>query len=246
MPLTKLQRAKLRGRARAMRAIKKRGYRPRLNRNLIVYGMPRSQLVRMVYTDQIRLDPGEGGTPASFVFRANSVYDPQYTTYSPSTGGRNGQCLFHDTYAEIYQHFKVVGSKISLICANDYSETNSTMGNLVSCVVNNVPTAYTSYNEATEAKGCKYIQVHEKRTSKLKQTYSAKDFHNKVDVKDNEDLQGNLVASGGTTLDNPTAQAYYVINAFPLYFGQNSYPTCINVRIEYLTLVYDMRKMQGS
>jgi len=218
----------------------------KLTRNLVVYGMPRSQLVRLVYTDQIRLDPATGGVPASFAFRANSVYDPQYTSTTGSTGGRNGQPLFHDQYADVYSKFKVVGSKISLICANDYSETTNTMGNLVTCVVNNVPTAYASYNEATEAKGCKYVQVHEKKTSKLKCSYSAKKFHNKVDVKDNGDLEGNMVAGQGLPTDNPNAQAYYVINAFPLYFGQNSYSACINVRIEYLTLVYDMRKMSGS
>lgn len=221
---------------------KKRMAKPRISRNLVVYGMPRSQLVRMVYTEQVRIDPGAGGVPGSCVFRANSVYDPYRSLNGVLQTGH--QPLFHDQYSAIYDHYKVVGSKISILSANDYSDQNNVMGNLLTCVVNNDPSAYSSYTEATEAKGVKYVQVHERRTSKLKNTYSAKNFHNKVDVKDNEDLQGILGNTGVGS--NPSSEAYYVIQAFPLYAGSNTYPICANVRIEYLTLVYDMKKIQGS
>lgn len=206
-------------------------------RNIISYGFPRCQLVRMVYFQQVRLDPA--GTPATHVFRANSIYDPDYT----NTGGH--QPMFHDQYAAVYNKYKVVSSRIDITGANDYSDQANVMGNLVTCVVNNTTTAYQSITEACEAKGSVYRQCHERRPMRrLTNTFSAKKFFCLANIKDADDIDGLM----GNTLvgSNPVQQAYYVVQAYPLYQGQNTYPACLNIRISYNVLVYDIIKQPGS
>lgn len=213
-----------------------RGTLMKVPRNLISYGFPRCQLVRMTYFTQIRLDPT--GTPATHVFSANSVYDPDYTL----TGH---QPLYHDQYSQVYNKYKVVSSKISITGANDYSDQANVMGNLVVCIVNNTTTAYQSITEACEAKGSKYRQCHERRPMrKLTQTFSAKKFFCLSNIKDNDTIEGLL----GDTLvgSSPQQRSYFVIQAYPLYQAQNTYPACLNIRLSYNVLVYDIKKIAGS
>lgn len=216
---------------------KKGNFRMLPKRSMISYGFPKCQLVRMTYFEQIRLDPGIGGIAAPYVFRANSVYDPNHTA-----GGH--QPMFHDQYSAVYNHYKVAGSKITITGTNDYSDQNNSMGNLITVVTNNESTGYTSITEACEAKGAKYRQCQEKRPFKLVHKFSATKFFCKNNLKDCTELHGRLGDTGVGT--NPGEQAYFVINAFPLYSGQNSYPACLNVRIDYLVLVYDIKKMSTS
>lgn len=200
------------------------------------------QLVRMKYACQIRLDPTGPGIPAFHVFRANSVHDPDYTGIS---GTPNHQPMFHDQYADIYANYKVVGSKLSVVAANDYSINANTMGNLLTCTVTNDPSvSLGKYSEVVEGKGTRYVQVHEKRTSKLTSKYSAKKFHTIKDVKDAVELQGILGDSGVGT--NPAQPAYFLLAAYPLYYAQDSYPICLNVLIEYITLVYNHKRVGES
>lgn len=208
----------------------------KMPKSLIAYGFPRCQLVRMVYFAQVRLDPD--GTPATHVFSANSVYDPDYT----QTGH---QPMYHDQYAAVYNKYKVVSSKIQITGANDYSDQANVMGNLITCVVNNTTTAYQSITEACEAKGARYSQCHERRPMKrLTSTFSAKKFFCLTNIKDADDIDGIL----GDTLvgSSPAQRAYFVVQAFPLYQAQNTYPACLNIRISYNVLVYDLKKQAGS
>lgn len=202
----------------------------------ISYGFPRVQMVRMTYFEQIRIDPA--GSPAHYVFRANSVFDPNYT-------GIGHQPMYHDQYAEVYLHYKVVSSKIDITGTNDYSDQNNSMGNLITCIVNQEPATYSSITEACESKGAKYRQCQERRPMKLSATFSAKKFFSIENVKDNYSIQGGL-GNALPTGYNPTKIAYFVIGAHPLYAGQNSYPACLNIRISYNVLVYDIKKMSGS
>lgn len=223
--------------ARARKRMRQAGFKLQPRRSIISYGFPRCQLVRMVYFQQIQLDPA--GTPATHVFRANSIYDPDYT----NTGGHRP--LYASQYDAVYNKYKVVSSRIDITGANDYSDQNNVMGNLVVCTLSHTTSAYTSITEACEAKGAKYRQCHERRPMrKLTNTFSAKKFFCLSSVKDADEIDGNM---GGTlTGSNPNQQAYYVIQAYPLYQAQNTYPACLNIRLSYYVLLYDMVKVAGS
>lgn len=230
-------RRKPRGQYKKKKTYRDASTQTRMPRSMISYGFPRCQLVRLTYFQQIQLDPA--GTPATHVFRANSIYDPDYT----NTGGHRP--LYSSQYDAVYEKYKVVSSKIFITGANDYSDQNNVMGNLVVCSLNNTTSAYTSITEACESKGAKYRTCHERRPmNRLTKTFSAKKFFCITNVKDADDLDGNM---GGTlTGSNPNQQAYFVIQAYPLYQAQNTYPACLNIRISYNVLVYDMKKVSGS
>lgn len=202
---------------------------------LISYGFPRCQLVRMVYFAQIRIDPA--GTPGFHIFRANSVHDPDYTA-----GGH--QPMYHDQYAAVYRKYKVVSSKIQVTGTNDYSDQANTMGNLIVVMPSLSPTTYGSITEACESKGVRYTQCQERRPCKVTNTFSAKKFLSLSNVKDASELEGDLADI--SVSGNPTKPVYFVIGAYPLYQAQNSYPACLNVRIQYNALVYDLKDQSGS
>lgn len=226
--------------AKRRKIAKKNAMRPvKVQRNIISYGFPRCQLVRMVYFQQIRLDPA--GTPATHVFSANSIYDPDHT----NVGHTGHRPFYASQYDSVYTKYKVVSSKISITGANDYSDQANVMGNLVVCALSHTDSAYSSITEACEAKGAKYRQCHERRPMrKLTNTFSAKKFFCITNIKDADDIDGLM---GGTlTGSSPVQRAYYVIQAYPLYEAQNTYPACLNIRISYNVLVYDLKKVAGS
>lgn len=226
-------------RKKAKAMAKRNNYKP--STNLLVYGMPRSQLVRMTFATQIRIDPTGPGVPAFHVFQANSIHKPDYSSVSPAYH----QPMYHDQYEAVYANYKVFGSKITITGANDYSDNNNSMGNLVACQLTNDPTTSLGrYSDVIESKGTKYRQCQERRPFKLTNNYSAKKFHAIADVKDAIELQGIMgnIATG----TNPAQGAYYVLSAHPLYYGQDSYPACLNVRIDYIALVYNHKRVAGS
>lgn len=221
----------------AMAKRTRKGYAP------LVYGIPTYQLVKMKYACQIRIDPYGPGLPSFHVFRANSIHDPDYTGI---TGTPNHQPMFHDQYAQIYANYKVVGSKISITGANDYSDNANSMGNLITCSLTNEPsTSLSKYSEVIESKGTSYTLCQERTGScYLQKKYSAKKFHAIKDVKDAIELQGIMGDSGVGT--NPAQQAYFVLAAYPLFAGQDSYPACLNIQIDYLCLVYNHKRVAES
>lgn len=218
-------------------ALRKKGYAP------LVYGIPTFQTVKMKYACQIRIDPYGPGLPSFHVFRANSVHDPDYTGIS---GTPNHQPMFHDQYAQIYANYKVIGSKITILGTNDYSDNANTMGNLITCTLANVPsTTLSKYSEVIESKGTRYAVCQERTgPAKLVCKYSAKKFHAIKDVKDAIELQGIMGDSG--IGQNPAQEAYFVLAAYPLFAGQDSYPACLNIQIDYICLVYNHKRVEES
>ncbi len=63
-------------------------------------------MVKLRYVDTISIDPGAAAT-ISHVFRANSIFDPDLT-------GTGHQPLLHDTYALLYERYRVVSSKLTV------------------------------------------------------------------------------------------------------------------------------------
>lgn len=68
-------------------------------------GFPRTTMVKLRYVDSCDLDPG-AGTVAQHVFSANSCFDPNVT-------GFGHQPMNFDEWSSLYNHYVVVGSKIT-------------------------------------------------------------------------------------------------------------------------------------
>lgn len=69
--------------------------------------LPKTLKVKMVYSDYPSLNIGAGGAPATHVYRASDLYDPDLT-------GVGGQPRGFDQLMTLYDHFVVIGSKITV------------------------------------------------------------------------------------------------------------------------------------
>lgn len=104
---------------------KKRNYRRRNRRRLPpIGGNPSSKLVRFRYTDQFSLNPGIGAI-SSWVFRANDLFDPNL-----SGGGH--QPYGFDQQMTYYDHFKVIGSRITIRPVSWYTSAD---GGIMGCLL---------------------------------------------------------------------------------------------------------------
>ena len=70
-------------------------------------GFSDGQIVKMRYVEEFELNPGLGSV-ASYVFRANGLYDPNYT-------GAGHQPYGFDQWMTYYNQFTVLGSKMKAI-----------------------------------------------------------------------------------------------------------------------------------
>lgn len=71
-----------------------------------IFGFPNSIITKLRYCTVTTLT-GTGGARALNAFAANGIYDPDIT-------GVGHQPMYRDTYASIYNHYKVLGSKITV------------------------------------------------------------------------------------------------------------------------------------
>lgn len=74
-----------------------------------IFGFPNSIITKLRYCTYLDLT-GTGGVVQANIFAANGIFDPDI-----SGGGH--QPLYRDTYAGIYNHYTVIGSKITVTYA---------------------------------------------------------------------------------------------------------------------------------
>lgn len=91
------------GRARYAAAMRRR----RIRRPLPMAGFPARKVVRMRYATRVNLNPGADGVPVVRGFLANGMFDPD-----TALGGH--QPMGFDQWMAIYNHFTVLGSKITV------------------------------------------------------------------------------------------------------------------------------------
>lgn len=114
-----------------------RGPASRFYRHLALGGFPTRKTVALRYVEDFSLNPGDASTVVQ-VFRANSLYDPNYT-------GGGHQPMFFDNYSNLYGKYKVNYATISFRCT-DQQITNVSFSNQV----NGTTTSDTSYFAANE------------------------------------------------------------------------------------------------
>lgn len=106
-------------------------------------GFPMSKTVKMKYVTTFRLSPSLADN-ADYFFRANSIFDPNYT-------GVGHQPYTHDTWASIYNHYKVLGCSIKL---QGTPTTNTPV--ILGCRLSDDVTAEQDIDSLMESNGCKF------------------------------------------------------------------------------------------
>lgn len=74
-------------------------------------GVSRSKKVNLRYCDEISINPAVSGIPTRHVFRANSLFDPDFT-------GTGHQPLGYDQWGVFYNKYTVIGSSITIEAFN--------------------------------------------------------------------------------------------------------------------------------
>ncbi len=150
----------------------------------------------MRYNDQNNIT-SSSGLLGKFVFSANSIYDP-------STTGTGHQPMGHDTWATLYNHYVVLGSRIMV----QVIPSDPAAPSLIGIYLNEDPTLeYTNSSSLIEAKKgtWKTIIPSITRPQTVTSKFSARKYFNVTDVKDNQ----NRI--GGTMGSNPTENASFIV-----------------------------------
>lgn len=202
------------------------------------YRLPRavnptkSKLVRLKYCELIALNPGLG-TLAYHNFSANGCFDP-------NVSGTGHQPLGFDQYMVFYDHYTVIGSKITI--KGQAEDTTSEM--LVGIFLND-DTAFlpTTGQHACELPGSRYTLVSEKDNGEntswsLTRRYSTRKQDSSRAPLSNPDLKGSAAS-------NPAEQTYFTVWAAPVgaadLAGVNVW-----VHIEYLIIFHEPKDLAQS
>lgn len=195
---------------------------------------PASKIVKLRYVDQIEIDPAIS-VVATHLFRANSIFDPDYT-------GIGHQPLGHDQWINFYDHYNVIGSKITVNFMT--TGTDPTLDALVCGVLlKDSSGSITSPTTIMEQSNSGYKVVTNANANQgvtVRKGYSAKKFFDLKDVKDNRNLVG---ASFGA---NPTEDAYFHVYAAPISVGINPGKVRCTVTIEYICQFTERKTLLAS
>lgn len=168
------------------------------------------------YSEQVSINPAAGLAQA-YVFSANGIYDPNIT-------GGGAQCRGFDQIMPLYDHYHVIGSKISVatVSANDS----------IVCGINvrDDATASGSLRDYTEARGSNTVYGVSAPNDVLQLTnnYSEKKFFGYPVT--------NASTYKGTASSNPADQAYYHLFLSALSTTVDLANTSFLVTIDYIVL----------
>lgn len=177
-----------------------------------VFAFPNTIISKLRYVQYLTLT-STSGSMASNYFRANSIFDPDQT-------GTGHQPLYRDTWASIYNHYKVLGAKITVRATAVTPETTATA--LAFGIVGEDDNAASSTSETRmEQSNSAYALVGKNGFSTLTATFSPNEMFGPGGQDDN-------VAMG----NNPTEEWYFVVWAASADGASSNKLNCI-VEIDY-------------
>lgn len=187
-------------------------------------------VAKLNYCDSISLTPVAGGL-STWKFRANSLYDPDLT----ATGH---QPMGFDNLMANYQHFTVIGAKITVDFVGDAEDY------LAAVHLNGSSTA--NYSNAQEIKErtrtvYKYVACKAETAGRctLRHSFSAKKFfHVKAIVGESQ--------YKGTESGNPTEEAYWYVTAAADNGAATIGTVKGSVRIEYIAVFSEPKSIGQS
>lgn len=212
---------------------KKRQYRPRSRRSALApigksMGFPKENIVRMRYCQNVTLG-STTGILSYAQFRANSVYDPDYTSLGH-------QPMTFDLYATLYNHYQVLGSKMTAtLLPNADLSTPHVCGIYLSDDI----TTYTTWDAFQESGRSKPKPLQSiDKPAKAIAGFSLKKFFTKS--VDNGD-------TGAFVTDNPTEVAYYTLWVQPVDVTTSSSANIqAVVQIDYTVRFYEPKDIAQS
>ena len=222
---------------------RKNGYRRRrrMRRSrAILSGFPQQKLVKMRYIDSnITLDPA-AGLYSGHAFRANSVYDPDFTSVGHAP-------MSYSQWAAIYKKYTVLGAKITVTANASVSATVIPGYIGITLSGDSAPLSnYTSINNILESKlttGGSTTLIsgfvnNSPYPAKITRYFSAKKFFGVKDVQDGASLSADVNS-------NPAKDAYFSVWCASID-GNNPGSVSLKVMIDYIVLFREPQNLDGS
>lgn len=182
---------------------------------------PDTRLVRHKYADTILLPAaGAPGVPVTWSFRANSMYDPDYT-------GLGHQPMFHDEMAAQYRFYTVMRSWIKVTFPND---ANITQNLFLFCDSDfNSPTNFSNMLE--QHRGVLGTKLNPRSGPVvLKGWFDAAKWDKTTRQAVLADIDQKTAAGNNPTL---TAQKYFNVVAFPTKLSETLGSQTVVVELTY-------------
>lgn len=192
-------------------------------------GFPKKMQMTHKYNDVIGLTSNLGSI-GTWVFSANGMYDPDIT----STGH---QPMYFDQMSAIYDHYTVIGSKISVEIT---PISKDQVPVIVGCYKNDDATITpSSLNSLMEQTQCRYkvVNLNAGVTTRFSLKWSAKKTFG-GSVLGNDNLQGTAAA-------NPTEQTTYTFFCKTVD-GVSTASVYMNVSVQYIAIWDELKDIQGS
>jgi len=189
------------------------------------WGFPTRLAMRHKYAELTVLT-STAGSLAGYVFSANNLYDPNYT----STGH---QPMYFDELAAIYNHYTVISSFMKLTVTTGSSNNNAAQ---VVLALDDDPTATGNINFQAESNRSvvKTLATAQDNALVLTSRFDSRVFG--PNPLDNDQLQGSAAAG-------PTEQQYWIISVNSLNGGT----TACNIGVEiWYNAVWDELKTNAG
>lgn len=226
---------------------KKRNYQRKKQNKIVRYkkplqlGFPSKMRTKMRYCGLVSIDP-PAATAGYYIFRANSIYDPNYTLSSGTTSDH--QPYTHDTWATLYDHYIVLGSimKATITSAASGTGEGVVAGVLLDDSATFVVTDIELLMEKHYTKTALLTQSNSNKPLTLTKKFSAKRWFGVKDVVDNKSSYG---ANFGY---NPSDSAYYGIFVGSLDDTYTDNPPKFNiaVTIDYIVELSEPKELVQS
>lgn len=202
---------------------------------IIPVGFPKTTCVKLRYVDSTAVDAGLDAV-GYVTFRANSCFDPDFT-------GVGHQPMGFDQWATFYNHYVVVGSRITANFATRGTATALGFGvrginlHADTTMATDLPTIL---EQGLTKKTLQSTHNNAQMVRSVSRNFSAKKFFNVTNVLDNIGRIGASIAA------NPSEQAYFHVfsgNADPLVDPTS---VLIMVTIEYIVVFSEPKELLQS
>lgn len=195
--------------------------------------IPDSYRTKLRYCTSVVIDPVVSSI-GSHVFRANSLYDPDLT-------GAGHQPLGFDNLMALYDHYVVLGAKITCTFIAPTTSVTTTASNVGICLDDDA-TPYTSLESIREQGRVSYKTMTVSGSSnptKISKYYSAKKFHGVSNVLDNDHLRGDSAS-------NPDELCFFQVFVEPVNSSYDISAVNVQVQIDYIAQFTEPKQLAQS
>lgn len=126
---------------------------------------PTSAVVKMRYCQSVQIDPSLANVGYT-LFRANSIFDPDYS-------GAGHQPMGHDQWAAIYNHYSVLKSRIHVTFLPSVTSVPSGYG-ICGISIKDDPTVETNFESVRECRGSKWTYAIAQRNNSVTNGYNSR------------------------------------------------------------------------